>query len=106
LNSMDHQHVVVGQNNVTRWGLDFTEIRPKFGTLYVVMSEVFDQCGHGADGLVIDPEYITKYSHIPFSTERLNLRKSGQRNTDAVVITEASCLVLRYPSAHMRIVKK
>lgn len=106
LNSMEHQHVVVGQNNVTRWGLDFTEIRTKFGTLYVVMSEVFDQCGHGADGLVIDPEYITKYSHIPFSTERLNLRQSGQRNTDAVVITEASCLVLRYPSAHMRIVKK
>lgn len=106
LNSMEHQHVVVGQNNVTRWGLDFTEIRTKFGTLYVVMSEVFDQCGHGADGLVIDPEYITKYSHIPFSTERLNLRNSGQRNTDAVVITEASCLVLRYPSAHMRVIKK
>lgn len=106
LNSMDHQHVVTGQNNVTRWGIDFTEIRTKFGALYVVMSEVFDQCGHAGDGLVIDPEYITKYSHIPFSTERLNLRKSGQRNTDAVVITEASCLVLRYPSAHMRIVKK
>ena len=105
LNSLDHQHVVVGQNNVTRWGLDFTEIRTKFGTLYVVMSEIFDQCGHASDGLVIDPEYITKYAHIPFSTERLNLRKSGQRNTDAVVITEASCLVLRYPSAHMRIVK-
>ena len=95
----------MGQNNVTRWGLDFTEIRTKFGTLYVVMSEIFDQCGHASDGLVIDPEYITKYAHIPFSTERLNLRKSGQRNTDAVVITEASCLVLRYPSAHMRIVK-
>ena len=106
LNSMDHQHVVTGQNNVTKWGLDFTEIRTKFGTLYVVMSEVFDQCGHGGDGLVVDPEYITKYAHIPFSTERLNLRKSGQRNTDAVVITEASCLVLRYPSAHMRIIKK
>ena len=28
---------------------------------------------------------------------------NGQRNTDAVVMTEASCLVLRYPEAHTRI---
>ena len=70
------------------------------------MSEVFDQCGHGGDAMVIDPEYITKYSHVPFRTERLDLRSSGQRNTDAIVITEASCVVLRYPRAHMKIVKK
>ena len=25
------------------------------------------------------------------------------RNTDALVLTEASCLTLRYPAAHMRI---
>ena len=34
----------------------------------------------------------------------LDLKKSGQRNSDAVVLTEASCLVLRYPEAHMRII--
>ena len=67
-------------------------------------SEVFDQCGHADDGFIIDPDYITKYVHIPFSVEKLDLRRSGQRNTEAVVLTEASCLVLRYPNAHLRII--
>ena len=42
---------------------------------------------------------------MPFRTERLNLKAAGVRNTDAIVITEASCLVLRYPQTHMRIIK-
>ena len=47
---------------------------------------------------------MTKYVHVPFQAEKLDLRKSGQRNTDAVVLTEASCLVLRYPAAHLRVI--
>lgn len=96
--------VMVNDATVTKWGLDFTEIHSKFGRLYVLLSEVFDQCGLGGHGMVIDPEYITKYCHVPFRTERLNLRTSGLRNVDAIVITEASCLVLRYPQSHLRIV--
>ncbi|MDE6353107.1 MAG: DUF5309 domain-containing protein [Muribaculaceae bacterium] len=88
---------------ITKWGIDFTELRTKFGTLYVVLSEVFDLCGHSDDAFILDPEYITKYTHIPFQAETLNLRNSGQRNTDAIVLTEASCLVLRYHDAHMRV---
>ena len=87
-----------------RWGLDFTEMVTKFGTLYVIMSETFDECGHANDGLIIDTEYLTKYSHIPFNSEKLDLRSSGQRNSDAIVITEASCLILRYPQSHMRVI--
>lgn len=47
---------------------------------------------------------MTKYCHVPFHAETLDLRRSGLRNTDAVVLTEASCLVLRHPATHMRIV--
>lgn len=104
LSKQEHSKVIMAQDKVTRWGIDFTELVTKFGTLYVVASELFDQCGHAADGMIIDPEYITKYCHVPFHTEKLDLRASGQRNTDAIVITEASCLVLRYPDAHIRIV--
>lgn len=104
LNLMEAQKVVGASETMTRWGIDFNEIKTKFGTLYVVLSEVFDTCGHENDGLIIDPEYLTKYSHVPFSTERLDLKKSGVRNTDAIVVTEASCLVLRHPGAHVRVV--
>ena len=78
-------------------------MRSKFGCLYLLLSEVFDEMGMSEEGIIIDPEYLQKYTHIPFSTEQLNLKKSGVRNVDALVMTEASCLVLRYPNAHMRI---
>ncbi len=71
----------------------------------MIHAEVFDQCGHEYDGLVIDPEYLVKYVHVPFKVERLDLRKSGQRNTEAVVATEASCLALRHPKSHVRVTR-
>lgn len=106
LHKIEHSRFLSADQMTTKWGLDFTEIHSKFGTLYVLLSEVFDQCGMPGGGMVIDPEYITKYSHVPFRTERLNLRSAGVRNTDAIVITEASCLVLRYPGSHLRIINK
>lgn len=105
LSHLDVTRVVRSGETVSKWGIDFTELRSKFGTLYLLLSEVFDDCGMADNGLVIDPEYLQKYSHLPFSTEALNLKSSGLRNTDALVLTEASCLVLRYPKAHMRIVR-
>ena len=87
-----------------KWGIEFREIRTNFGCLYVLLSEIFDQCGHENDGFILDPDFLSKYVHVPFQTQTLSLRKSGVRNTDAVVLTEASCLVLRHPQAHMKVV--
>ncbi len=86
-----------------RWGLEVREIVSNFGRLYLIHSEIFDQCGHSKDAFILDPDYISKYTHIPFHAEKLDLRSAGTRNTDAVVLTEASCLVLRHPKAHMKI---
>ena len=104
LNKLTYSKVVNAGESVVKWGIDFSELRSKFGTLYVLLSEVFDECGMENDAMIIDPEYLQKYSHLPFGTEAINLKASGQRNTDAIVLTEASCLVLRYPKAHMRVV--
>ena len=104
ISKLDYTRVITAGQHVSKWGIDFTELRSKFGCLYLLLSEVFDEVGMKDAGIVIDPEYIQKYTHIPFSTEQLNLKKSGVRNVDALVMTEASCLVLRYPKAHMRII--
>lgn len=104
LSNVGYDKVVSGGETFVKWGIEFREIRSNFGTLYVLHSEIFDQCGHAQDGFILDPDYLTKYVHVPFSCEKLDLRKSGQRNTDAVVLTEASCLVLRYPATHMRVI--
>lgn len=95
---------VRAESTTVKWGIEFNEIRTNFGRLFIVHSEIFDQCGHSDDGFIIDPDYLTKYSHLPFRAESLDLRRSGQRNTDVVVLTEASCLVLRHPTAHMRVI--
>lgn len=103
LNKLNYTRIVSNGETTTKWGIYFSEISSKFGRLYVMLSEVFDDCGMEGCGLIIDPEYIQKYSHLPFGTEALDLKSAGVRNTDALVITEASCLVLRYPKAHMRV---
>lgn len=105
INKLDYNRVITASDTVTKWGIDFTELRSKFGTLYVLLSEVFDECGMASAGMIIDPEYLQKYTHQPFTAETLNLKASGVRNVDATVLTETSCLVLRYPKAHMRITK-
>lgn len=104
LNQLESTKVVMAGENIVKWGIDFSEMRSKFGKLYVLLSEVFDECGMEDNGMIIDPKYLQKYSHIPFTTESLNLKQAGVRNTDAIVLTEASCMTLRYPKAHMRIV--
>lgn len=95
--------VIAADEKETVWGIDFHLIVTKFGTLYVHHSEVFDLCGKENSGMVIDPDYITKYTHVPFSAERISFRKQGVRNTEGVVLTEASCIVLRHPDSHLRI---
>lgn len=106
LSKLKYDRSIEAGKTLTKWGIEFKEIRSNFGSLYVLCSEIFDQCGHAGDGFVLDPDYLTKYCHVPFHTETLDLRRAGTRNTDAIVITEASCLVLRHPDAHMRIVAK
>lgn len=104
LTNLDAQRVITAKDKVTYWGIDFNEIHSKFGTLLVIFSEVFDQCGHSCDGLIIDPEYLTKYVQQPMKADKIDMKKMGTRNTEAVVITEASCLILRNPKAHTRII--
>lgn len=104
LNKMEVYKTSSSDNTMVKWGLDFNELTSKFGKLYVLHSEVFDACMKSDCGLIFDPEYIQKWSHVPFASQMLDLKKAGIRNTDALVLTEASCMTLRYPNAHMRIV--
>lgn len=104
INKLDATRVISARDNVTVWGIDFSELCSKFGRLYVVYSDIFDQMQMAGNGIVIDPEYIQKHVFIPFRADRLDLRGSGQRNTEAIVLTEASCLTLRYPKAHARVI--
>ncbi len=104
MHGLPYVRSVGARDKVTHWGIDFTEVTSKFGSLFVVYSEVFDQCGHTNDALVLDPAYLTKYVHVPFRVDTIDMVKTGARNTTALVATESSCLVLRHPKAHVKVV--
>ena len=106
INKLEVTKVIAADDEYVKWGIDFSEIRSKFGKFYVLYSEVFDDCGMSDYGFVFDPEFVTRWAHVPFGHQKLDLKSAGIRNTDAVVMTEASCLTLRYPAAHMPIVPK
>ena len=106
INKLEITKVVSANDDFVKWGIDFSEIKSKFGKLFILYSEVFDDCGMSDYGFIFDPEFISKLAHVPFGSQKLDLKGAGIRNTDALVLTEASCLTLRYPAAHMRIVPK
>lgn len=106
INKLEVSKMVSADEDFVKWGIDFSEIRSKFGKLFILYSEVFDECGMSDYGFIFDPEFLSKWSHVPFDRQQLDLKGAGVRNTDAVVLTEASCLTLRYPAAHMRIIPK
>ncbi|MEG2759426.1 MAG: DUF5309 family protein [Rikenellaceae bacterium] len=81
-------------------GIDVRKIHTYFGTLNIVFAPLFKNAGWENNGLILDLEHVTKHEFVPMSVTDLDLKKSGQKNADARVIQEVSCLSLRYPDCH------
>lgn len=93
----------VMQNNSqmeTHLGVKCTSIVSDFGTLKIVHAPLLDELGWKENGIVLDFEHIYKKEFVPMHATELDLKGSGQRNANAKVIQEVSCLVLRHPDCH------
>lgn len=91
------------QNNTnmeTYLGVKCTSIVSDFGTLKIVHNPILDETGWGDKGVAIDLEHLYKKEFVPMKATEIDLRGSGQRNANAKVIQEVSCLVLRHPDCH------
>lgn len=84
------------------WNLKFKSWDTDFGEVLTIHHELFDLNGMSDCGLAMDPEYLSKKTHVSWARNILDLQKAGIRRTDAVVIQEVSCLYLRYAKAHAR----
>lgn len=91
------------KDSVEKWGLKFKSFDTEFGEVLVLYHDLFDQNGMEDEGLAIDTEYLDKKTFVSFAQNALNLKESGQRNTEGVVIQEVCCLNLRYANAHARV---
>ena len=96
------------KESVEVWNLKFKSWETDFGELLTIHHELFDLNGMSDCAFALDPEYLSKKTHVSWSRNILDLKKAGVRNTDAVVIQEVACLYLRYAKAHarMRLAKK
>lgn len=93
----------VMQNNTqmeTYLGVKCTSIVSDFGTLKIVHAPLLDELGWKENGIVLDLEHLYKKEFVPMHATELDLKGSGQRNANAKVIQEVSCLVLRHPDCH------
>jgi hypothetical protein len=90
------------KDTVEVWNLKFKSWDTDFGEVLTIHHELFDANGMSDYGFAMDPEYLTKKTHVSWSRNILDLKKAGVRNTDAVVIQEVACLYLRYAKAHAR----
>ena len=92
------------KDTVEVWNLKFKSWETDFGEILAMHDELFDLNGMSDRAFALDPEFLTKKTHLSWSRNILDLKKAGVRNTDAVVIQEISCLYLRYAKAHARLV--
>ena len=88
------------KDTVEIWNLKFKSWETDFGEILAMHDELFDLNGMADCAFALDPEFLTKRTHLSWSRNILDLKKAGVRNTDAVVIQEISCLYLRYAKAH------
>lgn len=91
------------KDSVEVWNLKFKSWDTDFGEVLTIHHELFDLNKMSDKGLAIDPEYLSKKTHISWARNVLDLQKAGIRRTDAVVIQEVACLYLRYAKAHARL---
>ena len=90
------------KDTVEVWNLKFKSWDTDFGEVLTIHHELFDMNGMSGCGFAMDPEYLTKKTHVSWGRNILDLKKAGVRNTNAVVLQEVSCLYLRYAKAHAR----
>ena len=91
------------KDTVEIWNLKFKSWETDFGEILTIHHELFDLNGMADCSFAMDPEYLTKKTHVSWSRNILDLKKAGVRNTNAVVIQEVACLYLRYAKAHARL---
>lgn len=90
------------KDTVEVWNLKFKSWDTDFGEVLTIHHELFDANGMSDCGFAMDPEYLSKRTHVSWARNVLDLKTAGVRNTNAVVIQEVVCIYLRYAKAHAR----
>lgn len=91
------------KETVAIWDLRFTSFKTDFGEVLMIHHELFDEAGMSNCGFALEDGYLEKRIFLAFEKNALDLKAAGIRNSQAVVLQEVSCLVLKNARAHARV---
>lgn len=83
------------------FGIRFAKIEFGNEVIYLHKHNLMTQAGWGDYGIFLDMQHVHERPFIPLKETELDLKKSGQKNAMAKVLTEVTCPILKYPDCHM-----
>jgi hypothetical protein len=96
-----HKVVYVGTRKQV-YGLEFSQIISKFGTLNVIHDQTLNDLGWSDRGFILDQDFLRKWT-MGWRVENFDLRGTGEADADARALIEICGLVLKNPDAHTRV---
>ena len=107
LSNMDEsiqKQLDAGQTEV-QFGITFKKLTTNFGELLILHHQLFNMWGEAwtNSALCLDVNNLQKRVFKTLGSQELDMKTSGQRNVQAKVITETSCLIAKYLETHMLI---
>lgn len=84
------------------YGLEFSSIISKFGTLLGIHDKTLDDMGMADKAFVLDADFLRKWT-MGWNVRDLDFKSNGEKDVDGRSLIETSALVLKNPKAHMRV---
>lgn len=94
------QKQLEAKNTEVIWGIEWNMITTNFGILAALPYDELDMLGKSNEAIVIDPDFIDKWTLIPLGSKNLDTKSNGEFDGDINVTTEISSICLRYKDAH------
>lgn len=86
-----------------RFGITFNRIDTNYGTMLLKYHPLFNICGYGRAGMVVDPANVYRCIQKPLQATQLDLDKSGQSRSKDIRIDESHTLAVTNPDTHAMI---
>jgi hypothetical protein len=102
IEQVEYTKVVYIGSKHQAYGLEFSTIISKFGTLMGIHDQTLDEIGMSDKAFVLDPDFLRKWT-MGWRTQQFDLRKSAQSDADGRMLMEICGLVLKNPKAHSRV---
>lgn len=100
ISNVDLKEYKALDNKEVIFGIKWQKIETNFAEFLMYHYEFLDRYGWKDKGIVLDPEYLNKWTFVETNTKDVDMRSQGE-NVDKKVTQEVSCAILKYPSLHM-----